>query len=47
MDILVEVLDAISGFVWGPFLLIPILLLTGLYRPSAWADYNSRNLFQL
>ncbi len=31
MDNLVEVLDAISGFVWGPFLLIPILLLTGLY----------------
>jgi alanine or glycine:cation symporter, AGCS family len=24
-------LDTISGFVWGPFLLIPLLLLTGLY----------------
>lgn len=24
-------LDAISAFVWGPFLLIPLLLLTGLY----------------
>ena len=24
-------LNAISGFVWGPFLLIPLLLLTGLY----------------
>jgi AGCS family alanine or glycine:cation symporter len=26
-----ELLDAIAGFVWGPFLLIPLLLLTGLY----------------
>jgi alanine or glycine:cation symporter, AGCS family len=26
-----EILDAIAGFVWGPFLLIPLLLLTGLY----------------
>src|SRR5699024_9211016 len=26
-----EVLDAVSGFVWGPWLLIPLLLLTGLY----------------
>jgi len=26
-----EVLSAISGFVWGPFLLVPLLLLTGLY----------------
>src|SRR5690625_7645346 len=31
MDNLVEVLDAVSGFVWGPWLLIPLLLLTGLY----------------
>jgi hypothetical protein len=23
-----ELLDAIAGFVWGPFLLIPLLLLT-------------------
>ena len=26
-----ELLDLIAGFVWGPFLLIPLLLLTGLY----------------
>jgi AGCS family alanine or glycine:cation symporter len=26
-----ELLDTIAGFVWGPFLLIPLLLLTGLY----------------
>jgi alanine or glycine:cation symporter, AGCS family len=26
-----ETLDSVSGFVWGPFLLIPLLLLTGLY----------------
>jgi alanine or glycine:cation symporter, AGCS family len=26
-----ETLDTVSGFVWGPFLLIPLLLLTGLY----------------
>src|SRR5690625_4103320 len=31
MDNLVEVLDAVSGFVWGPWLLIPLLLLTVLY----------------
>jgi len=24
-------LDAIAGFVWGPLLLIPLLLATGLY----------------
>lgn len=26
-----ELLDLLAGFVWGPFLLIPLLLLTGLY----------------
>lgn len=26
-----DVLDAISSFVWGPFLLVPLLLFTGLY----------------
>jgi alanine or glycine:cation symporter, AGCS family len=26
-----DVLDSIAGFVWGPLLLIPLLLLTGLY----------------
>ncbi len=31
MEQLESVLKAVSGFVWGPFLLIPLLLLTGLY----------------
>jgi AGCS family alanine or glycine:cation symporter len=28
---LTEIVSRISGFVWGPYLLIPLLLLTGLY----------------
>jgi alanine or glycine:cation symporter, AGCS family len=28
---MLELLDRVSGIVWGPFLLIPLLLLTGLY----------------
>src|SRR5690554_4416823 len=31
MEQLQATLDQISSFVWGPFLLIPLLLLTGLY----------------
>ena len=31
MDQLHSVLSAINSFIWGPFLLIPLLLLTGLY----------------
>ncbi|MBB1483383.1 alanine:cation symporter family protein [Tessaracoccus sp. MC1865] len=31
MDRLQEILDAVAGFVWGPWLLIPLLLLTGLW----------------
>src|SRR5699024_5122132 len=31
MDAVAEFFDTISGFVWGPFLLIPLLLGTGLY----------------
>ena len=31
MEQVQAVLDQISSFVWGPFLLIPLLLLTGLY----------------
>lgn len=26
-----ELIDTISGFIWGPYVLIPLLLLTGLY----------------
>lgn len=31
MEALQKTLDAISSFVWGPWLLIPVLLLTGLW----------------
>lgn len=31
MDRLAEILDAIGSFVWGPFLLIPLLMGTGLW----------------
>lgn len=31
MDELIDLLDEISGFVWGPFFLIPLLLGVGLY----------------
>ena len=31
MDTLQNFLDAASGFVWGPFLLVPLLVGTGLY----------------
>ncbi|GAA4905483.1 sodium:alanine symporter family protein [Tessaracoccus lubricantis] len=31
METLQKTLDAIAGFVWGPWLLIPLLLLTGLW----------------
>ena len=30
-DSITEVLDTIGGFIWGPFLLIPLLLGTGIY----------------
>jgi alanine or glycine:cation symporter, AGCS family len=31
METTIAVLDALSGFIWGPYCLIPLLLLTGLY----------------
>ena len=31
MESVIQLLNQISSFVWGPFLLIPLLLLTGLY----------------
>lgn len=31
MDSLLAVLDTISGFIWGPFLLLPLLVGTGLF----------------
>ena len=31
LDALQSILDTLDGFVWGPFLLIPLLLGTGIY----------------
>ena len=31
MEALIAWLDVVSGFIWGPYCLIPLLLLTGLY----------------
>ncbi|UGY90790.1 alanine/glycine:cation symporter family protein [Streptomyces gobiensis] len=31
MDWLNEILEEASGYIWGPFILVPLLLLTGLY----------------
>jgi len=31
MDLLQDLLNRINGFVWGPYLLLPLLLLTGLF----------------
>jgi alanine or glycine:cation symporter, AGCS family len=31
VEALIAWLDAVSGFIWGPYCLIPLLLLTGLY----------------
>ncbi|RJL29990.1 alanine/glycine:cation symporter family protein [Bailinhaonella thermotolerans] len=38
-------LDSISGFVWGPFLLIPLLLLTGLYLTIMLRGLQFHKLF--
>ncbi|NBE92665.1 sodium:alanine symporter family protein [Nonomuraea sp. KC401] len=40
-----EVLSAISDFVWGPFLLIPLLLLTGLYLTIVLRGLQFHKLF--
>ena len=39
METLAKILDTISGFVWGPFLLIPLLLGTG-----AWLTFRLRGV---
>src|SRR5699024_5645863 len=31
MDTLQNFLDTLSGYIWGPYVLIPLLFLTGLY----------------
>ena len=31
VDTVNDVLESIAGVIWGPFVLIPFLLLTGLY----------------
>ncbi len=45
MEHLEAVLGAVNGFVWGPFLLIPLLLLTGLYLTIRLRALQFRVLF--
>ncbi|MEV4221962.1 alanine/glycine:cation symporter family protein [Nonomuraea sp. ATR24] len=40
-----DILSRISDFVWGPFLLIPLLLLTGLYLTIMLRGLQFRRLF--
>lgn len=44
MDTITEVLDDISGIVWGPLLLIPLLLGTGLYLTIRLSGIQFRTL---
>jgi alanine or glycine:cation symporter, AGCS family len=44
MEQLTAWLDVVSGFVWGPYLLIPLLLLTGLYLTVALRGLQFRQL---
>lgn len=45
MEQLEAVLKTVNGFVWGPFLLIPLLLLTGLYLTIRLRALQFRVLF--
>ncbi len=45
MEHLEAMLGAVNGFVWGPFLLIPLLLLTGLYLTVRLRALQFRVLF--
>lgn len=45
MDQLIEILDAISGFVWGPFFLIPLLLGAGLWLTFRLGGLQFTKLF--
>jgi alanine or glycine:cation symporter, AGCS family len=44
MERLTEWLDVVSGYVWGPYLLIPLLLLTGLYLTVVLRGLQFRQL---
>ena len=44
MEALISWLDAVSGFVWGPYCLIPLLLLTGLYLTVVLRGLQFRQL---
>ena len=45
MDAVVQVLDQVSGFVWGPYFLVPLLLLTGLYLTLRLRGLQFRELW--
>ena len=44
MDATIAWLDKVSGFVWGPYCLIPLLLLTGLYLTVVLRGLQFRQL---
>src|SRR5665811_2603203 len=44
MDAIAEFFSAVSGIVWGPFLLIPLLLGTGLYLTIRLGGVQFRTL---
>ncbi len=44
MDALTAWLDQVSGFIWGPYCLIPLLLLTGLYLTVVLRGLQFRQL---
>lgn len=39
-----DFLGAVSGFVWGPYLLVPLLLLTGLFLTIVLKGLQFRQL---
>lgn len=45
MSSLTTVINAISGFIWGPYLLIPLLLLTGFYLTVRLRGLQFRTLW--
>lgn len=45
MEQLQNILNSINGFVWGPYLLLPLLLLTGLYLTVRLGGLQFRILF--
>jgi AGCS family alanine or glycine:cation symporter len=45
MDTVIQILGQVSSFVWGPFFLVPLLLLTGLYLTVRLRGLQFRELF--